>query len=91
LFSIFLVLLRFVHHLADLHLPPSWTPRPASSHSGGAAVRTESQDLERMISEAAMRETVASNEHATVESPTSGMAMTVVAGPSKDVARASTA
>jgi hypothetical protein len=70
---------------------PSWTPRPASSHSCGVAVRTESHDSELTISEAAMRETVASDKHATTESPTSGMPMTMVVGPFEDVAGASVA
>jgi hypothetical protein len=70
---------------------PSLIPRPASSHSGGAAVRTESHDSEHMISEAAVRETVASDEHGAAESPTLGMMVTVVAGPSKEVAGASIA
>jgi hypothetical protein len=68
---------------------PSLNPRPTSSHSGGAAVRTESHDSERTVSEATVRETVASDEHAAVESPTPGMVVTVVVGPSEEVAGAS--
>jgi hypothetical protein len=67
---------------------PSLDPRLASSHSGGVAVRTESHDSERTVSEAVVRETVAFDEHAAIESPTSGMAMTVAASPSKKVAGA---
>jgi hypothetical protein len=67
---------------------PSLDPRPASSHSGGVAVRTESHDLERTVSEAVVRETVAFDEHAAIESPTPGMAVTVAASPSKEVAGA---
>jgi hypothetical protein len=44
-----------------------------------------------MINEVAMREMMASNEHATAELPTPGMVVTMVAGLSKDVAEASTA
>jgi hypothetical protein len=47
--------------------------------------------LERIVSEAAVRKTVAPDEHAAVESPTPEMVVTVVAGPSEEVARASTA
>jgi hypothetical protein len=65
---------------------PSSIPRLGSSPSGGAAVRTESHDSERMISEAAVRETVASDEHAAAESPTPVMAVTVAVGPSEEVA-----
>jgi hypothetical protein len=54
-------------------------------------VRTESHDSERTISEAVVRETVASNEHAAAESPTPGMAVTMAAGPSDEVAGASSA
>jgi hypothetical protein len=70
---------------------PSLIPRPASSPSGGAAVRTESHDSECTISEVAVRETVASNEHAAAELPTLGMAVTVAAGPSEEVAGTSSA
>jgi hypothetical protein len=55
------------------------------------AVRIESQDSERTISEAAVRKMVAPNEHAATESPTPKMVVTVVASPSEEVARASTA
>jgi hypothetical protein len=72
-------------------LAPSLIPRPASSHSGGAAVRTESHDSERTISEAVVRETVASDEHAAAESPTLGMVVTVAAGLSEEVVGASIA
>jgi hypothetical protein len=64
-------------------------PRPASSHSGDAAVRTKSHDSERTVSDATVRETVASNEHAVAESPTPRMAVTVVAGPFEEVVGAS--
>jgi hypothetical protein len=70
---------------------PSLIPRPASSHFGGVAVRTESHDSERTISEAAVRETVASDEHAAAKSPTPGMMVTVVASPSEEVVGASIA
>jgi hypothetical protein len=70
---------------------PSLIPQSASSHYGGAAVRTESDDLERMISEVAVRETVASDEHATAESPTLGIVVTVAVGPFEEVAGASIA
>jgi hypothetical protein len=70
---------------------PSLIPRPASSHSGGVAVRTESHDSERTIGEAAVRETVASDEHAAAESPTPGMMVTVAVGLSEEVAGASIA
>jgi hypothetical protein len=43
------------------------------------------------ISEAVVRETVASNEHAAAGSPTLGMMVTVAAGPSEEVAGASIA
>jgi hypothetical protein len=66
-------------------------PRLASLHSGGAAVRTESHDSERIVSEAAVRETVASDEHAIVESPTLGMVVTMATGMCKEVAGASAA
>jgi hypothetical protein len=72
-------------------LAPSLIPRPASPYSGGAAVRTESHDSERTISEAAVRETVASDERAAAESPTPGEMVSVAVGPSKEVARASIA
>jgi hypothetical protein len=55
------------------------------------AVRTESQDSEHTVSKAAVREMVAPNDHAAVESPTPEMMVTMVVGPSKEVARASTA
>jgi hypothetical protein len=64
---------------------PSLIPRPAPSHSSGAAVRAESHDSERTISEAAVREMVAFDEHAAVELPTLGMMVTVAVGPSKEV------
>jgi hypothetical protein len=70
---------------------PSLIPQPASSHSGGAAVRTESHDSERTISEAVVREMVAFDEHAAAESPTPGMMVTVVVGPSEEVVSASIA
>jgi hypothetical protein len=70
---------------------PSWIPRLASLHSGGAAIRTESHDSERTISEAVVRETVASDEHDTVESPTPAMVVTVAVGPYEEVAGASSA
>jgi hypothetical protein len=70
---------------------PSLILRLASSHSGGAAVCTESHDSERTISEATVRETVASDEHAAVESPTPGMMVTVATGPSEKVVGASIA
>jgi hypothetical protein len=63
-------------------------PRLAPSPSSGAAVHTESHDLECTISEVVVRETVASDEHATAESPTLGMMLNVAAGPSEEVARA---
>jgi hypothetical protein len=44
-----------------------------------------------MISEAAMRKMVAPDDHATTESPTLEMMVTMVAGPSKEVAGVSTA
>jgi hypothetical protein len=66
-------------------------PRPASSYSGGAAVHTESQDSEHIVSKAAVRETVAPDEHAAIESPTPEMVVTMVAGPFEEVAGASTA
>jgi hypothetical protein len=77
--------------VSQIFTAPSLIPQPASSHSGGAAVRTESHDSELTISEAAVRKTVASDEHAAVESPTPGMVVTVVAGLSKEVAGASSA
>jgi hypothetical protein len=70
---------------------PSLIPRSSSSPSGGAAIRTKSHDSERTISEAAVRETVASDEHAAAESPTLVMAVTVVVGPSEEVAGTSSA
>jgi hypothetical protein len=70
---------------------PSLIPRLASSHFGGEAVCTESHDSERTISEAAVRETVASDEHAVAESPTLGMMVIMVAGSSEEVAGASIA
>jgi hypothetical protein len=70
---------------------PSLIPRLAPLHSSGAAVRAESHDLERTINEVAVRETMASNEHATVESPTLGMMVTVATGLSKEVAEVSIA
>jgi hypothetical protein len=70
---------------------PSLNPRLASSHSGGVAIRTESHDLEHTVSKAAVRETVASDEHAVVESPTPRMVVTMVVGLSKEVAGASAA
>jgi hypothetical protein len=54
-------------------------------------VRTKSHDSERMISKAAVRETVASDEHAAAESPTLVMAVTVAVGPSEEVAGTSSA
>jgi hypothetical protein len=42
-----------------------------------------------MVSEAAVRETVAPDDHATAESPTPKMMVTVAAGPSKEIARIS--
>jgi hypothetical protein len=44
-----------------------------------------------MISGAAVRETVASDEHAAAESPTPGMVVTVATSPSEEVAGASSA
>jgi hypothetical protein len=44
-----------------------------------------------MISEAAVRKMVAPDDHATTESPTPEMMVTMVAGPSKEVAGVSTA
>jgi hypothetical protein len=70
---------------------PSLIPQMASLHFSGVAVRTESHDLERTISEAAVRETVASDEHAAAESPTLGMVVTMAAGPFEEVAGASSA
>jgi hypothetical protein len=70
---------------------PSLIPRPASSHFGGAIVRTESHDSERTISEAVVRETMASDEHAAAESPTLGMVATVAIGLSEVVGEASSA
>jgi hypothetical protein len=70
---------------------PSLNPRPASSHSSGAAIHTESHDSKRIVREAAVRETAASGEHATAESPTLGTVVTVAVGPSEEVARASAA
>jgi hypothetical protein len=69
----------------------SLIPRSASLHFGGVAVHTKSHGLEHTISQAAVRETVASDEHATAESPTPRMMVTVVAGPSEEVAGASIA
>jgi hypothetical protein len=69
----------------------SSNPQPASSHFGGATVRIESQDPERTVSEATVRETVAPNEHIAAESPTPEMVVTMAAGPSEEVAGASTA
>jgi hypothetical protein len=43
-----------------------------------------------MVSEAAVREAVAPDDHATAESPTPKMMVTVAASPSKEVAGAST-
>jgi hypothetical protein len=77
--------------VSQIFTVPSLIPQPASSHSGGAAVCTESHDSERTISEAAVRKMVASDEHAAAESPTPGMVVTVVAGLSKEVAGASSA
>jgi hypothetical protein len=54
-------------------------------------VRNESQDMEHTVSEVAMRKMVAPDEHATVESPTPEMVVTVAAGPSEELAGASTA
>jgi hypothetical protein len=54
-------------------------------------VRTESQDSERTVSEVAVRETMAPDDHAVAESPTLEMMVTVAAGPSKEVAGAFTA
>jgi hypothetical protein len=45
--------------------------------------------LECTVSEVAVRETVASDEHAAVESPTPRMVVTVAVGPSEEVAGAS--
>jgi hypothetical protein len=70
---------------------PSLIPRLTSLHFGGVAVRTESHDSERTISEGAVRETVAFDEHVAAESPTPGMMVTVVAVSSKEVTRASIA
>jgi hypothetical protein len=70
---------------------PSLNPRPTSSNSSGAAVRTESHDSECTVSEVAVRETMASNEQATIESPTPGMVVTMVVGPFKEVVGASAA
>jgi hypothetical protein len=70
---------------------PSLNPRPASSQSVGVTVRIESHDLERTVSEATMRKIVTPNDDAVIESPTPKMMVTVVAGPSKEVAEASTA
>jgi hypothetical protein len=50
----------------------------------------ESQDSERTVSEVAVRETVAPDDHAAAESPTPEMMVTVAVGPSKEVAGAST-
>jgi hypothetical protein len=58
-------------------------PRPASLHSSGAAMCTESQDSEHTVSEAAVREIVAPDKHATAESPTLEMVVTVTVGLSK--------
>jgi hypothetical protein len=69
---------------------PSLNLRSASSQSAGAAVRTKSQDSERTVSEVAVREAVAPDDHAATESPTLEMMVTVAAGPSEEVARAST-
>jgi hypothetical protein len=44
-----------------------------------------------MISEAAVRKMVAPDDHATTESPTPEMMVTMVAGPSKEVVGVSTA
>jgi hypothetical protein len=44
-----------------------------------------------MVSEAAVREAVAPDDHAAAESPTPEVMVTVVADPSKEVVRASTA
>jgi hypothetical protein len=54
-------------------------------------VRTESQDSERTVSGAAVRETVAPDDHAATESRTSEMMVTMAVGPSKEVVEASTA
>jgi hypothetical protein len=70
---------------------PSLNPRSASSQSAGVAVRTESQDSECTVSEAAVRETVDPDDHAAAESPTPDMMVTMAAGPSEEVVRASTA
>jgi hypothetical protein len=40
-----------------------------------------------MVSEAAVREVVAPDEHATIESPTPEIVVTVVVGPSEEVVR----
>jgi hypothetical protein len=53
-------------------------------------VCTESQDSERTVSEVAVRETVVLDEHATTESPTPEMVVTVVVGSFEEVAEAST-
>jgi hypothetical protein len=70
---------------------PSLIPRSGSSPFGGVTVRTESHDSERTISEVAVRETVAFDEHAATESPTLVMAVTVEVGSSEEVARTSSA
>jgi hypothetical protein len=70
---------------------PSLNLRSASSQSIGVAVHTESQDSKHTDSEAAMRETVAPDDHAAIESPTPEMMVTMAVGPFKEVARASTA
>jgi hypothetical protein len=54
-------------------------------------MRIESQDPKRIVIEAAVRETVAPNEHIAAESPTPEMVVTMAAGPSEEVAGASTA
>jgi hypothetical protein len=70
---------------------PSLNPRLASSQSASAIVRTESQDSKRTVNEAVVRETVAPDDHAATESPPPEMMVTVAAGPSMEVAGASTA
>jgi hypothetical protein len=70
---------------------PSPISQLASSQSAGVPLHTESQDSERMISEATLGEMGPPDDQATAESPTPEVTMVVAVDPAMEVAGASTA
>jgi hypothetical protein len=69
---------------------PSPISQSASSQSAGVPLRTESQDLERTVSEVTVGETGAPDDQAFAESPTPEVTMAVAMDPAMEVAGAST-